>query len=98
MKEIWYVWDGNGSHPSRVKSIMFRNGEIAKVNSFDWRNGYGPYIIIAYTLGETRVRVRCSECKDSRFKGLVYCGGYFEYRECSECNGAGYTWKYGVSP
>ncbi len=35
-------------------------------------------------------QVECFKCNDSRFKGLVFCGGYFEYRKCPNCNGKGY--------
>ena len=97
-KEVWFVWDGkNRPESSIVDAVIAKDGQLSRVdrrdddehfkNEFlwiDWPN------IAAYTLGQKRRSVGCGVCKDSRFKGLIYCGGYFEYRKCPHCNGKGY--------
>lgn len=97
-KEIWYVWDGESPIPSGVKLYIDRKGRFSepRFTLVLFHKGWGAlYEIVAYTLGETRERVECETCAASRFRGSIYCGGYFEYRDCPDCHGRGYIWKLG---
>lgn len=108
-KEIWYVWDGDitsdMSFIEDVTKVRFSDGSFVIV---DKESSYRSKPIMwylwgkwcnsgvrAYTLGEKRERVECEACVSSRFKGLIYCGGYFEFRKCPDCQGLGYIWKLG---
>lgn len=99
-KLIWHLWDGESPIPANATRYIDRNGHhhIPRFTIPFKHSGFGAGgEIVAYTLGETRERVECEGCLASRFKGLVYCGGYFEYRECQDCQGRGYIWRMGVA-
>ena len=101
-KPVWRLNTGDGV-PSDLKfkiiSKTLRFGhasEAHKSNDDFWiLNGEDELTVYAYETNRTREakyeQVECKECINNQFKGLVYCGGYFEYRKCPRCNGKCYT-------
>jgi hypothetical protein len=94
-KEIWYVWSGKGSPPKGVKKALCQfevliddERYFGSIDSaWDWF-GDKPFIQ-AYTIGETRERVKCDECcGQGGFYVLYSYGGSVE--DCSDCKGRGY--------
>ncbi len=75
-KPVWRMGNGFGVSDA-LDNALFYHGNI-----------------VAYQTTRTKPakyeRVECFKCNNSRFKGLVFCGGYFEYKKCPHCKGKGY--------
>jgi len=108
MKPVWRQNIGEGvpsdfNPPSKILSRR-QDGICIIINAhtpaktWAWDSFYlNSPTIAAYQTTRTKEakckHIDCIECTGNRFKGLVYCGGYFEYRKCPSCNGKGYTRK-----
>lgn len=95
-KEVWYFWDGKklvfGASCVIYDSAGMETENTGKEEPLGTMRD--DERISHYTLGEKRRRIECPDCKDSRFAGMVYCGGYFEYRDCQTCKRTGKVWEY----
>lgn len=96
-KEVWYAWVGEGipCHTGKITKVNHRDGLIVNTYDFPEVNQMDVYLwshmgleldIVAYTLGEMRRRVVCSECSGH---GEIAC-----VIVCRACHGTGKVWEY----
>lgn len=106
-KEVWYLWDSDTSRDmsfiKNVTAVKFKDGSyIVDIDDsspfrqkplmwFCWQS-WSNNNIAAYSLGETRDRLKCY-CDNGRvFEPVIWSGDSLS-RECYTCKGKGWVRK-----